>query len=365
MMLPEIETQLAKGIDLKELQGESSLEILSMYLRNSKEKTHLSHAAVKISNTQSLDHTLEDVKNNIALGNLDYALGELEKIGSISGVYEGEVVTERLRIYVLKNELEKAQEFAWANRDVVQFTPVTKMTFLQVYAHCNLMLEDYDRAFEALQGALSIGKVFSNAKSYYQSMAFFVVTLVKMNRLEEADKFLYEFNAIVEKSKGEESWPARRQVYLRGRYHYLLTQEKGEEIIQTLLEAKSLSLWIGDNTTYEKCVNDLAALDLNYNEEDFVMNFVGFTFFRKSAVLLHGDYQTYYCLEDKPVFSQMLNLLCESEVDYEDFYQKVWGLQYDPLINENHVRSYISKLRKFLPKNTVKVKSQVISLKRS
>lgn len=362
--LLDIEQKLAQGEDLDTInvQEASSQELASLYLRIKRENIFLSQALMDVSNSQSIEKKFEVIRNMINLNRLELAQKYLSDLGDIPEVYLGEYFTERLRIFVFSDDFDGGIAFAKENQEKYFYSPVTQMTFLQLYGHCLIAKKEYYKALEVLEEALRIGRIYPNVKSFYQSFGFYIVSLVHLDRLEEAKVSLLDFKSYLNQEKGTEAWPSRYQTYLRTKSYILRKEENMKELMQVLYEAKAISTWIGDQSTYEKCVSELAKLQGDFPESAYCIYTENFIYLKESMLVLHFDHATYHSLEKNPVLNGLLSLICEGEISYADLFQQTWNLEFHPEKHSTHVRSYISKIRKFLPKDSLKVKSEMISI---
>ena len=59
---------------------------------------------------------------------------------------------------------------------------------------------------------------------------------------------------------------------------------------------------------------------------------------------------------------KMLDCLVHGDIPQEDFFERVWGLEASKEEHIAHIRANLSKLRKYLPKNSVILKNCIIRL---
>ncbi len=360
----EIEEELARGKDLVISPHMNSLELASMIIRTGRGNIDVSHALINISNSNSLAKKIEDMRNNIGLGNYENAkeiASEIDK-SLLDEMSATEFGLEETRILIFEGKFEEAIKYSERFLKSMPMSPVTKLTFLQIRGHALISLNKYELAVIELHKAITIGKLFPHVQSFYSSLACMVLALTKMNNAIYAQRYLKILKSKVDEFAGQECWPDRFMVYMRAKTFLHKLRGEFKELSATLKECREVSLWLNDVSTAEKCEKELNEIDEENKSDIVTKNFDNWCFLENEGLILHYNPKTFYHLQNSPLLIQIIKLLGQKEISYEDFFETIWKQKYDPERHGNHIRSYLSKIRKYLPLNALQVKSEMISL---
>ena len=355
---------MGKSNELLNINSIDAFELVSMILRTEKGHSKLADAITNNSPENTLGLKIETIRNYFCLGNIDEIKKILNEIRSeVNYIFDVEVEMEYTRYLVFTQQFELAIQHSDDILNRTPMSPLTRMTIYQLRGHSLISLGNYSSAILELEKAINIGIVFPRARSFFSALGFIVLANTKIKNKEQALYFLNILKSNLDQLQGEDLWPTLFIVYLRSQSHFEEFNQNFTQKYKVLKTCMQIALWLNDKINYEKCKSEILNLNMYKSAEKFIFQFSNWVFISSENLILHFETKTYYKLDNYPLIVKMINLLCEGEISYDDFFESIWNQKYSYDLHNGHVRSYISKIRKFLPKGSLEVKSEVIRLK--
>jgi tetratricopeptide (TPR) repeat protein len=303
------------------------------------------------------------IKPTFVSGDFTTAEKLIAETRALSLLEEAEVNIERAKLGIFKQSPDEAlywSEFALAEPSL---SIPSRMTSLSVRGHAWIMKGEFGYAKRDLEQALELSELFPNADSGSSVLALLVWAHSELQEWDAAAKALLLLREKTEAIRHEEHWLGRLLVLIRTEARYHRSLKRMEEHRIDLEEAVLIGKWLGVYETAMRSEKELKILPKMTSTQVPVYQFSEWSFLPRRDVILSGHPKDIVRLDRHPDLKKILCALADGPKTSGELYQAVWKSPYHPERHETHLKSYIDRIRKILPKNSVQVGDQKISLK--
>lgn len=303
---------------------------------------------------------LEKLRMLINTKNIFEAKNYLEKMKPKNDWEKSELYLEEARLLASNGELVEVCGLVTKALELETISPITRLTLKEVKGYSLMKLKKYDEALNILGEAKKVALSYPHLPSSYQASSCLVHIYAELKKPESCLSEISEMSKKLLLIKNKEEWISRFVTFKRGVVGYNRYYGNDDEIYKTLIEVKAISKWLGREDTFQKTCDDLKAVKIGPQCE---FKFSNWSYLSDSSIVLFADRTTYFNIQNNPTLTKVLELLVKGPMKTSDLLKQVWSLD---VVNENydaHIRACLSKLRKFLPTNSLFVKEGVIYLR--
>ncbi len=355
--LAKTEIKLAKtGTDNISLQESDSNELVSYFLRDVRGRPDLAQAVQQNSTNTGFSSILEQIRILIEADKLNEAKALIDRTVTTTPQEQAELMLEQGRYYFFVGELATSTEILnklCQNKDAI---PTTRMTSYELAGQAWCLAGNIEKGLDCLRKATKQLEFLPYVLSGYVAGAHLIKTLSELGQFTKAKVTLNFLKNKLTQLSGDEIWLARKLLVLRGEVHLYKNMNEQENMRVSLKDAFGVAHWLEDRDMVMKCVQDYEALDLalpTANNINFIAN---------AGALLIMAPKHFGRFDKSPVLAKMLQLILESPISTEDLFQATYRYPFDRQRHSNHLRAMLSKLRKKLPSNSLKIVNGRIEL---
>jgi tetratricopeptide (TPR) repeat protein len=359
--LEKIEDELAKSgkLNLNLNSEDSAFGIVSYLLGTHKGRIDL--ASTVQANISNGDFALkiEKVRTYLGSNKLDEAKSVIDKIRPNSSNERSELYLEEAKYYTYLNQYIKVISIIKHALKETKLAPVSRVTLLQILGHAYMCQNCYQQAVGILEDAKNLAIIFPRLPSSYQISSCLIHSYAHLNRENKAREELLELKKRVSIIKDSDEWLARFLIYKRALAGYNKFYATDEKKFTNLVEAKILSKWLGQINIYNKCVQELKDFNLS---KKVIHRYSDWTYITEGSIILFHNKIEFKRINKSSLMLKMLTLLILGPVSQEVFFKEIWNLELKTETHILHIRANLSKLRKYLPVNSLVLKDGIIHL---
>ncbi len=354
----EIEKTTGSGNTFNLSSNNTSAEVIASYLRTIHGRNDLSIAMNQIK--PNFESEIEKIRVHLNSSNLIEAEDLLNNISSNTVEEFLEIQLENSRLQLFKGNYNDACHLAREAFNQAKISP-TKMTLAQLLGDIYLKLGNFEKAEYYLDIAIEIGNHFPLLSATWSAHAFKIIHFLKTNKIREAKLKLEKFYSAAKEIKGD-AIVDRLIIVLRTEFHYHRKVNELSKCTESLTVCNELCKWNGDFHTKKR--NDLELENLPVNEISSIYYFTDWTFLPKINLILNFEPKSVVNLEGFPIIVEFLRLLSieKRELSFEEIFFNLKGQTYNPEIHLAYIKNIIQRSRKKLPKNSLIVKNNLVSL---
>ncbi|MCK5072424.1 MAG: hypothetical protein KAQ98_03295 [Bacteriovoracaceae bacterium] len=367
-----IEEQLASSTDTIVLNTKKNgSEILSYYLRAYRGRLDLASIVGQSKKRPDFLSILEQIRTELKKGNFKKAETLIVKTTPNNELEKIELFLELTRLLIHKGKYEEAVRISDNVVNLTTTPPVSRMTLYQTRGHAYIALGDFNKAIKELESAITLSEVFPNASSGFSARTFLVKAYTELEKEDEAKQSCDILNKLLLDFKQNEIWLDRLLSVLRAEYTYYRKFGCPIDAIIRLKEAEQISIWLEEKDTAKRCMEDMKQCfnELSPEQEkqhkinNAILCFSGWQYFPRLNLILTISPKKIETLNDSPITKKILLELAERPLSNDDFFKKIWNIDYKIQQHAGHIRSTLSKIRKKLPKESLTVSDGIIYLK--
>jgi tetratricopeptide (TPR) repeat protein len=361
--LIEHERNLAQGQArvLIETEKETAASAMINFLRCYRGRNDLAQT-IPIETPNEFSTQLEAMKSVIFAGKFQEALEMALQMSPRSEAEHAELELERARLSIFLKKPGEAIQWARVALARKALCPLSRVTAHSVAGHGLILEGRFEEAKQDFQAAIALGECFPNAESSTSSLAFLVWAHSELKEWESARAILSELRQLVDEIESEELWISRLLVVIRGEAHFYRCLGDMENYRQALEDAVVIGRWIGVYDTAERSEAELKLLGGSSGNSKIHRFENGCLLAHRGMTLIHAPKRVNR-IDGHPVVQVLILALAEGPKTSEELFKIVWNLNYDPERHANHLRSYLSKARKLLPKGALRSLGDVIILR--
>ncbi|MFZ4715096.1 MAG: hypothetical protein ACOYL6_15350 [Bacteriovoracaceae bacterium] len=345
-----------------------SANLVSYFLRSYYGNVTASEAIKEaLPHHSGFDQQIDMIRDLLRTHRLDEAKEKLQTIVPETDEEKCEYLLEKARQALFSGEYQTVID-STSDPTIHQCkNPVTRMTIHQIRGHAYIELSLWSKAESELQIAILYAKEFTQASSAIASYGFMIMIYCHLNDKQKADEFHQNQQLILDglKEKGqEEAWLDRYLIFQRSKSRLLRRFGTQQELESVLAEAFIIAKWANNKTIQNKCQQELAELGIDTNQKEKLKHvhfFAHWIYLEKSKIILSTTESKIERLESNPLFQKMILVLKNGPIKEEDFFRQIWNLPFSEK-HSSHLRANLSKLRKKLPSQSLKVTDQFINL---
>jgi tetratricopeptide (TPR) repeat protein len=303
------------------------------------------------------------IKSAFVSGDFNTAEKLVAETRALSLLEEAEMNVERAKLGIFKQSPDEAlywTEFALAEPSL---SIPSRMTSHSVRGHALIMKGEFEEAKRDLEQALELSELFPNADSGTSVLALLVWVHSELQEWDAAANALLLLQVKTEAIRHEEHWLPRLLVLIRTEARYHRALKRTEDYRLDLEEAVLLGKWLGIYETTMRSEKELRILPKMISTRVPVYQFSDWIFLPRRELVLSNHSKEIVRLDQHPVVKSVLCALAEGPKTSEELYQAVWKNPYHVERHEIHLMSCLDHIRKMLPKNSVQIEDQTISLK--
>ncbi len=310
--------------------------------------------------------SLECLRNSLFSGDLSQSEILLTQIRPESEVEKAELAVELCRFHIFKGRIDDAIAVSEQALQSPELSDLSRMTCFQMRGHCRILQANFSEAILELKRAVLLADTFDHASSAFSARAFLAQAYAEIGDRSEAQKIIDSLKTHLETLSSDELWLDRLLIVIRAEIQSHRVFEERAQWYSKALEAREISLWLGDKITLNKCENELKQLAEKSSGElsaSPVLHFSGWEYFpSKDLILIHFP-RKISRIAKNPVARRILQLLAQGPISSEDFFERIWKVKYHPERHGTHVRATLSKVRKLLPAGALVVESGFVIIK--
>lgn len=314
---------------------------------------------------------VEQIRNTLAIN--DYGLANTliqaceKDLHLFSAEERLEFQLEKMRLKAFTGEINEAVAGLLKLSLNASLLSSSRLTTYQMLGYCYFLKKDDDKALDYMNKALVLSDLYPMSFSTFATHSYLALLYARQNNFNEAEKSIKSMQELIGLLTDDKDRYLSRLIYiLRSQFHVNLYKNQKTDAYLYLRESRAVAAWLNDTATVGKCDADLIRAGLNefqHNSHESVFEFSNWLYMPRLKLIFVKVPKAAHDLSSHEKMSDMLEVLIGGQIELQIFFEKIWGIKYNHERHYSHIKSMLSKLKKFLPPNSLSIKNASICLK--